>query len=181
MPPSVFLPCGAMWEFDWVQWAGSIQHPLARNIGQVIGVNAGLFSWARPGIATPSDKNKLFHSSVDVTSLTTLENLARRLPPPQWPSVLPPINRQLATRGKDLYHGNKAKGIPNLCAHCHVPAKIPNASGNGPSLAITMVPLQEIGTDSSTWRISRNGPSTQVSWDSDAFPRGKPRNTSRAS
>ena len=61
-----------VWEFDWVQWAGSIQHPLARNIGQVIGVNAGLFSWAS-GVPAPSDKNKVFHSSIDVTSLTTLE------------------------------------------------------------------------------------------------------------
>ncbi len=137
-----------VWEFDWVQWAGSIQHPLARNIGQVIGVNAGLFSWARPGVPTPSDKNKVFHSSIDVTSLTTLENLARRLPPPQWPSVFPPINRELAARGKDLYHGNKAKGIPNLCAHCHVPSNVSHSSANSPSLQITMVPLQEIGTDS---------------------------------
>ena len=146
--PVSIPPLWGVWEFDWVQWAGSIQHPLARNIGQVIGVNAGLFSWARPGIPIPAEKSKLFHSSVDVTSLTTLENLARRLPPPQWPSVFPAINRELATRGKDLYHGNKAKGVPNLCAHCHVPAKISDSSGNGPSLKITMVPLQEIGTDS---------------------------------
>ncbi|MGC3975212.1 MAG: di-heme-cytochrome C peroxidase [Nitrospira sp.] len=146
--PVSIPPLWGVWEFDWVQWAGSIQHPLARNIGQVIGVNAGLFSWARPGVPIPSDKNKVFHSSIDVASLTTLENLARRLPPPQWPSVFPPVNRELATRGKDLYHGNKAKGIPNLCAHCHVPSKISNSSGTGPSLQITMVPLQEIGTDS---------------------------------
>lgn len=145
--PVSIPPLWGVWEFDWVQWAGSIQHPLARNIGQVIGVNAGLFNWARPGVPIPADKNKLFHSSVDVTSLTTLENLARRLPPPQWPSAFPAINQELATRGKDLYHGNKAKGVPNLCAHCHVPAKISDPSRNGPSLKITMVPLQEIGTD----------------------------------
>lgn len=140
-------PLWGVWEYDWVQWAGSIQHPLARNIGQVIGVNAGLFGWTRPGAPVPSDKSQLFRSSIDITSLTALEHLARRLPPPQWPSVFPPINRELAARGKDLYHGNKPKGIPNLCAHCHLPAKISTSSVDGPSLKITMVPLQEIGTD----------------------------------
>lgn len=146
--PVSIPPLWGVWEYDWVQWAGSIQHPLARNIGQVIGVNAGLFNWARPGAAIPSDKSALFRSSVNVDSLTTLEELARRLPPPQWPSVFPPINRELAARGKDLYHGNRAKGIPNLCAHCHVPARISGSSDDGPSLQVTMVPLQEIGTDS---------------------------------
>lgn len=146
--PVSIPPLWGVWEYDWVQWAGSIQHPLARNIGQVIGVNAGLFNWVQPGVDIPSEKDKVFRSSVDIESLKTLENLARRLSPPQWPSVFPPINRELAARGKDLYHGNKAKGIQNLCAHCHVPAKISNASDNAPSLQITMVPLQEIGTDS---------------------------------
>lgn len=146
--PVSIPPLWGVWEYDWVQWAGSIQHPLARNIGQVIGVNAGLFDWAQRGGAPPSDKRKVFRSSIDGNSLTILENLARHLPPPQWPSAFPAIDRELAARGKDLYHGNKAKGIPNLCAHCHLPAKLPTSSDGGPSLQITMVPLQEIGTDS---------------------------------
>ncbi len=145
--PVSIPPLWGVWEFDWVQWAGSIQHPLGRNIGQVIGVNAGLFNWTQSGGPPPSDKNLLFRSSVNVESLKTLEALARRLPAPQWPSVFPAIDRELAVRGKDLYHGNKAKGIPNLCAHCHVPEKNPAPSENTPSLQITMVPLKEIGTD----------------------------------
>jgi len=140
-------PLWGVWEYDWVQWSGSIQHPLARNIAQVIGVNAGLFAWTQTAEPTPSDRSELFRSSVDVRSLKTLEALARRLPPPRWPSTFPSINRELAARGKDLYHGNKVKGIQNLCAHCHVAAPIKNAAPSGPSLQVTVVPLKEIGTD----------------------------------
>ena len=141
-------PLWGVWEYDWVQWAGSIQHPLARNIAQVIGVNAGLFAWTSKTSGVPSEKSDFFRSSVDVDSLKTLEALARRLHPPRWLEAFPPINRELAARGKDLYHGNKAKGIPNLCAHCHVAKPIENRQPNGPSLHVTMVPLTEIGTDS---------------------------------
>ncbi|MCW5797883.1 MAG: hypothetical protein KIT40_05245 [Nitrospira sp.] len=141
-------PLWGVWEYDWVQWSGSIQHPLARNIAQVIGVNAGLFAWTQTATSTPSEKSEIFRSSVDLNSLKLLENLARRLPPPRWPSVFPAIDRALAARGKDLYHGNKGKGIQNLCAHCHVATPIKNSSPSGPSLHVTVVPLKEIGTDS---------------------------------
>ena len=140
-------PLWGVWEYDWVQWAGSIQHPLARNIAQVIGVNAGLFAWAQPGASLPADRNDIFRSSVDIGSLKKLETLARRLLPPRWPTIFPPIDRELAARGKDLYHGNKAKGIQNLCAHCHVATQTPSPSPDSPSLHVTMVPLKEIGTD----------------------------------
>ena len=140
-------PLWGVWEYDWVQWSGSIQHPLARNIAQVIGVNAGLFAWTPTATSIPSEKSELFRSSVDLNSLKTLENLARSLPPPRWPNTFPPIDRTLAARGKELYYGNKVKGIKNLCAHCHVAASIKNAPRSGPSLTLTMVPLKEIGTD----------------------------------
>lgn len=136
-----------VWEYDWVQWAGSIQHPLARNVAQVIGVNAGLFAWTQTPPLGPFDDDDKFHSSVDVDALTQLEHLARRLQPPHWPSAFPPIKRELAERGRDLYHGNKGKGVPNLCAHCHVAKRIENRSPNGPSLQVTMIPQQEVGTD----------------------------------
>jgi hypothetical protein len=31
-----------MWTFDWVQWNGSAQQPMARNIGEALGVGATL-------------------------------------------------------------------------------------------------------------------------------------------
>ena len=140
-PVSIPPPLWGVWEY-WVQWAGSIQHPLARNIGQVIGVNAGLFNWVQPGVDIPSEKDKVFRSSVDIESLKTLENPARRLSPTGGRPVFPPINRELAARGKDLYHGNKAKDSEPLCPLSRS-CKISNASDNAPSLQITMVPSRK--------------------------------------
>ena len=31
-----------MWTFDWVQWNGSAKQPMARNIGEALGVGATL-------------------------------------------------------------------------------------------------------------------------------------------
>ncbi len=136
-----------VWEYDWVQWSGSIQHPLARNIAQVIGVNAGLFSWAENPSHIPADDAEKFRSSVDIPTLKTLENLARRLYPPRWPKAFPPIDRETAARGRDLYHGKPEKGIPNLCAHCHVATPLKNPHPAGPRLHVTMIPQTEVGTD----------------------------------
>ena len=145
--PVSIPPLWGVWEYDWVQWGGSIQHPLARNIAQVIGVNANLFAWTRTSSQMPSEKSETFRSSIDVASLKTLENLARRLHPPRWPDTFPAIDRALAARGKDLYHGNKDKGLRNLCAHCHVAKPLEHAQPNGPSLHVAMIPQREIGTD----------------------------------
>ena len=145
--PVSIPPLWGVWEYDWVQWGGSIQHPLARNIAQVIGVNAGLFAWTQHPPLGPLEESEKFRSSLDIDSLKTLENLARRLQPPRWPKAFPPIDPVLAAKGKDLYHGNKAKGIPNLCAHCHVPKRIQDPPAHGPSVRVTMIPQKEIGTD----------------------------------
>ena len=145
--PVSIPPLWGVWEYDWVQWAGSIQHPLARNIAQVIGVNAGLFDWTQKPPLGPLEEAQKFRSSVDFDSLKQLEALARQLQPPRWHKAFPPIDRGLAAKGKDLYHGNKREGIPNLCAHCHVAKPIQNPQPHGPSLQVTMIPQQEIGTD----------------------------------
>jgi cytochrome c553 len=146
--PVSIPPLWGVWEYDWVQWAGSIQHPLARNVAQVIGVNAGLFAWAQKPPLGPLDEDYKFRSSIDFESLKKLEHLARELQPPQWPKEFPRIDGNLAARGKDLYHGNKAKGIPNRCAHCHVATPVKDPGPHGPRLQVTMIPQSEIGTDS---------------------------------
>jgi hypothetical protein len=145
--PVSIPPLWGVWEYDWVQWAGSIQHPLARNIAQVIGVSAGLFDWTQKPPLGPLEEADKFQSSVDFGALKKLEDLARRLQPPRWHKTFPRIDRDLARKGKDLYHGNKGEGIPNLCAHCHVAKQIPNPGTHGPSVQVTMIPQKEIGTD----------------------------------
>ena len=134
------------WEYDWVQWNGAIQHPLARNIAQVIGVNANLFTDPSDPFTRWVDQSDPFRSSVDIKALLRLEELVRKLKPPRWPKELTAIDMALAARGEELYHGNKAKGVKNLCAHCHVPEpREPNASGQ--RFHVRMIPQQEMGTD----------------------------------
>ncbi|KXK00986.1 MAG: hypothetical protein UZ03_NOB001002565 [Nitrospira sp. OLB3] len=145
--PVSIPPLWGVWAYDWVQWSGSIQHPLARNVAQVIGVGANLFAWTKKPPLGPMDDDQKFRSSVDFKALEELEGLAGRLQPPRWPEEFPAIDRSLAARGRDLYHGNKAKGIPNLCAHCHVARHLENRGEYGPGLQVTMIPQKEVGTD----------------------------------
>ncbi len=145
--PVSIPPLWGVWEYDWVQWGGSIQHPLARNIAQVIDVNANIFTSPAPPFGPLIDPADPFRSSVDIPKLKTLEELAHRLQPPRWPKAFPAIDLKLAAKGKDLYHGNREKGIPNLCAHCHVAHPLPNRHPNGPSLQVSMIPQNEVGTD----------------------------------
>jgi hypothetical protein len=145
--PVSIPPLWGAWRYDWVQWSGSIEHPLGRNIAQVIGVNANLFvSPANPLIPSvdPADP---FRSSVDIQNLRTLESLVKRLKPPRWPAEFPPIDRTQAARGRDLYHGNPDKQIPNLCAHCHIARPLLSPLPTGQSLKVTMIPQKEVGTD----------------------------------
>lgn len=139
------------WEYDWVQWNGAVQDPLARNVGQVIGVGARLFTRSTPKDpeAPYVDPNDPYRSSVNLAHLERHNELVKKLRAPRWPAGFPPINRQLAARGRDLYHGNKDKGIPNHCAHCHVPAVLEPGKRPSPeqTLKVTMIPLDEIRTD----------------------------------
>ena len=145
---SVSIPAlwGA-WRYDWVQWSGSIQHPLGRNIAQVIGVNATLFCDANNPLVHFVDPNDPFRSSVDIPRVRILESLAKKLIPPRWPEEFPPIDAARAARGRDLYHGVKDKNIPNLCAHCHVAPSLEKELSTGQRLHVRMIPQKEVGTD----------------------------------
>jgi hypothetical protein len=131
------------WKYDWVQWNGSIQHPLARNIAQVIGVNANLFTKPGDSFIPFIDESDPFRSSVDTKALIRLEELVTKLKPPPWPKRFPAINPTIAARGKELYHGDQAK--EGLCAHCHVAT--PQATAQDQRLQVRMIPQGEVGTD----------------------------------
>jgi hypothetical protein len=143
-PASIPALWGA-WEYDRVQWGGSIKHPLARNIAQVIGVNANIFTSPYPPFDPHVDQTDPFRSSVDVAKLKDLEKLARKLNPPRWPEAFPAIDRAKASLGRDLYWGTeKMKG---LCAHCHAARSMSQDNGTGQSVKVTMIPQWEIATD----------------------------------
>jgi hypothetical protein len=118
--------------FDWVQWNGSIQQPMARNIGEALGVNAL--------ITLKGDPADFFQSTVNIQNLFLLEKLLEKLEAPRWPeNVLGPIDGEKASRGEALYTQH--------CANCHEskPSE-PNEFGKV-FLRINMSRLDVIGTD----------------------------------
>jgi cytochrome c peroxidase len=114
--------------YNRVQYNGSISNaglgPLLRNIGQTLGVY-GTVDISKPG----------YGSSVAVAELDKLEALLTKLQPPVWPDMLPPIDKAAATRGGAVF--------AQACAVCHAPTE----RDANRLLAITIVPLERVGTD----------------------------------
>ncbi|MEX3777141.1 di-heme-cytochrome C peroxidase [Pseudomonas sp. MYb118] len=125
-----------MWTFDWVQWNGSAQQPMARNIGEALGVGATLnfFDDNRQ----PLMGDDRYPSSVRVRDLHLIEETLQRLKPPAWPEeLLGTIDKPLAAKGRALFTEN--------CAGCHVP-KV-TQEGERWVQHLHMLPVEVIGTD----------------------------------
>lgn len=127
-----------MWTFDWVQWNGSAQQPMARNIGEALGVGATLSFFDANG--QPLQGDERYASSVRVRDLHAIEETLQRLKPPTWPQALFGIvDKPLAARGRTLFAEN--------CAGCHVPHK--TQEGERWVQRLHMLPVDFIGTDPS--------------------------------
>jgi len=121
--------------FDWVQWNGSIQQPMARNIAEALGVNAP--------INLKNSSEPLFTTTVPVMNLHKIEMLLEKLDPPKWPEqVLGSIDQEKARRGEALYTQH--------CAGCHESQLGPPNEFGKRFLHIQMFPLDVIGTDPTT-------------------------------
>jgi mono/diheme cytochrome c family protein len=112
--------------FDWVQYNASIRTPLARNVGEALGVGA---------VVNLNDTRwPLYGSTVNVPNLVKMEDLLggpdpfSGLQPPRWddlltaafgsPSKAPApmvLNREMAEQGRALYREH--------CAGCHMPPR----------------------------------------------------------
>ncbi|WP_165074398.1 di-heme-cytochrome C peroxidase [Paludisphaera rhizosphaerae] len=156
--------------FDWVQYNGSIRTPMARNIGEALGVGA-VINLKDP--LKPTDP-PLYESSVHLANLSWMEDALggdepfQGLQPPSWADMArkvfgndPPagspyaINREMAEAGEKLYKAN--------CVRCHLPphktlTAVPDRShseyfskpdpGSGKHfLRLNVVGLNVIGTD----------------------------------
>ncbi|QHG23061.1 di-heme-cytochrome C peroxidase [Pseudomonas sp. DTU12.1] len=128
-----------MWTFDWVQWNGSAQQPMARNIGEALGVGATLAFFDSAG--QPLQGDARYPSSVRVRDLNLIEETLQRLKPPTWPEALfGTIDKPLASRGRVLFAEN--------CAACHVPS-VSEVNGR-PVQQLKMLAVDYIGTDPGT-------------------------------
>ncbi|WP_033063644.1 di-heme-cytochrome C peroxidase [Pseudomonas sp. GM48] len=125
-----------MWTFEWVQWNGSAKQPMARNIGEALGVGATLNFFDTNGQPLTGDAR--YPSSVRVRDLHLIEETLQRLAPPAWPEdLLGAVNKPLAAKGRVLFAEN--------CAGCHVPS---TSQGEGRYVQhLKMVPVDYIGTD----------------------------------
>ncbi|MNN25566.1 Cytochrome c [compost metagenome] len=125
-----------MWTFEWVQWNGSAKQPMARNIGEALGVGATLNFFDQNGQPLLGDAR--YPSSVRVRDLHLIEQTLQRLSPPAWPEdLLGTIDKPLAAKGRTLFAEN--------CAGCHVPR---TTQGEGRYVQhLKMLPVDDIGTD----------------------------------
>lgn len=125
-----------MWTFDWVQWNGSAQQPMARNIGEALGVGATLNFF--DGNGQPLQGAERYPSSVRVRDLHAIEETLQQLKPPTWPEDLfGAIDKPLAAKGRALFAEN--------CVGCHVPRQ--SQEGERWVQHLHMLPVDVIGTD----------------------------------
>jgi hypothetical protein len=125
-----------MWTFDWVQWNGSAQQPMARNIGEALGVGATLNFFDANGQPLKGDAR--YPSSVRLRDLHLIEQTLQRLKPPAWPEeLLGAIDKTQAAKGRELFTEN--------CAGCHVPRSV-QSDGRWVH-HLKMLPVEFIGTD----------------------------------
>jgi uncharacterized protein (DUF2235 family) len=148
--PVNFPPIWDVSWMDWVQYNGSIQQPMGRNVGEALGVRSRINLLGYPG--------KQFQNTIQVSNLHEIENLiggdalGMGVQSPLWPEdILGKIDHEKAAKGMTLYN--------NLCVHCHQLPMLSKeaaeedrwtAGTNDPDhrfLQVTMVPLSEIGTD----------------------------------
>jgi len=134
-----------IWKFDWVQWNGSAMQPMARNIGEALGVGATLRLVEASG--HPVAEAERYASSVRLRDLYTLEETLKQLKPPSWPEeVFGKIDTQLASQGRALFSEN--------CAYCHAPDPKPRnerlAPARDPEWRMRIVPIEIVGTDPTT-------------------------------
>ncbi len=139
----------ASW-MDWVQYNGSIQQPMGRNVGEALGVRSRINLLGYPGTQ--------FQNTIHADNLHEIELLLGGDAPgkgvwsPKWPAdILGKIDVGKAAKGEKLY--------TELCVHCHQPPMLSD-EGRNPDrwtnftnseghqfFKVTMIPLEEIGTD----------------------------------
>ena len=136
-----------IWKFDWVQYNGSVAQPLARNMGQALGVGAITPLVSDSGKPLPPDAR--FRSTVDIAALVNIEHTLQLLRPPRWPEeILGAIDHTRAARGEALFkrHCQECHG-PHLAEAARLQASTPLKNVPGTGWRMEVIPLDHIGTD----------------------------------
>ena len=140
-----------IWKFDWVQYNGSVSQPLARNVGEALGV--GAIAPLRSDMQEALPHGERYRSSVDIAGLTRIEHTLHLLEPPRWPeALLGAVDPDKAARGAALFK--------QRCQGCHGPHVADDARAEasaplkpaGLEWRIEVIPLEHIGTDATATR-----------------------------
>lgn len=101
-----------IWRFDWVQYTGFTNQPMARNIGESLGVLAPIKLVNSEGeLLGPGEFGE---TVIDLKGMHCVESTLRELKPPKWPEkILGNIDIVQARQGKALF--------AEQCAFCHGP------------------------------------------------------------
>jgi len=136
---------------DVVQWNASAPNtpvigPLARNVGEVIGVFGNLSMDKAPWWKRLLGLEISYTSNVDIEGLGRLESWVKTLRSPEWPAAyFPAINAIEAAKGGELF--------ANDCASCH---QVIPRDQEGDNYKANTTPVDEIGTDPATaWNADR--------------------------
>lgn len=145
--PVSYPPVWNIWKFDWVQYGASVKQPMARNMGEALGVGAHIAFTDQYGRPLPLDQR--FNSSVLAENIHQIETTLQGLTPPQWPEELfGAIDHEKAAKGKKLFK--------NHCQGCHGPhpanamlkaIDMPLKSDDEPVWIMKTLGIEEIGTD----------------------------------
>ncbi|SFL91380.1 di-heme-cytochrome C peroxidase [Marinobacter zhejiangensis] len=139
-----------IWKFDWVQYNGSVSQPLARNIGEAMGVGARIPLLNDTGGPLPPAER--FRSSVRIEDLHAIEQTLHSLQPPTWPEpIFGAVDNGLADKGKALFaqHCQGCHG-PHIASEARQQAQAPQKPGPEDEWRIEVIPVRHIGTDPAT-------------------------------
>lgn len=148
--PVNYPPVWNIWKFDWVQYNASVSQPMARNIGETMGTGAKYALLDRYGNPLPPEQR--YRSTALVDNLRKIEQTLQQLRPPAWDeTILGPVDRAQAKRGKELFD--------QFCVECHGPHIAPPAvktrnsplkGPNEPEWLMRTLCTEDIGTDPNT-------------------------------
>lgn len=145
--PVSYPPLWNIWKFNWVQYGASVKQPMARNMGEALGVGAHIALVDANGEPLPPEQR--FTSSVLPEQIFSIETTLQQLTPPQWPEdIFGKIDREKAEQGQQLFQQH--------CVGCHGPhpassmvkqIEAPLKSPEQPLWIMSEIPVNDVGTD----------------------------------